>query len=367
MQYLIAVKKYPLFHVNAEMKSEYQSFLFNFSASYSVGGLKRLLAYSSWFNERGGAHFIVNYRLDGIDKQFPANKYFFLRQSRFSRSINYSSQLNNLIKDAGPIAFYYSYGIPLPRYKAGRVNWFHLNNVLPISKEIVPLNLIRRLEMRLLGLLINGSLKYADVISAESYTSVELFDKLLSHKLFVSVNGSDDEIRACKNGLVNGVDKDAENVAVAVGTHYYKCLDDVYKVYNHLTKSNPNLRLIIIGLRKTIPPYVLEDPRVEANGELSPHSKVCDILRRAKYYITSTVIENSYNAASEGVFLASEYFISDIGPHRELLKGARFERIDNIGTRAACLHGKSADLDSGNLKSWDQVIQEMVNLVHDKL
>lgn len=343
------------------MNRSYQSFLFNFSDSYTGGGLKRLMAYSRWFNEHGGASFIVNYRLAGIDKKFTVNKYFFLRQSRFSRAINYSSQLNNLIADAGAIYLYYSYGIPLP-CKEGRVNWFHLSNVLPVTKEIVPLPLKRRLEMRLLGFLINNCLEYADVISAESDTSIGLFDKHLSHKLFVSVNGSDDEINAYENGVADGVNRDAENMAVAVGTYYYKCIDDVYKVYSHLRKSNPSLRLIIIGDLESIPSHVLKDPRVVAKGVLS-QSEVCALMRRSKYYITSTVIENSYNVASEGAFLARESFISDIGPHRELLKGANFERLDNLGTRVACLHVKRADLYPRNLKSWDQVIGDMVDLV----
>ena len=347
------------------MNRSYQSFLFNFSASYGGGGLKRLMAYSSWFNKHGGASFIVNPRQDGINKQFPENKYFFLRQSRFTRPIYFSNQLKNFIEDAGAIDLYYSYGIPIPR-KVGRVNWFHLNNVTPLKKDIAPTPLKRRLEMRLLGVLINNCLKYADVISAESETSIGLFDKLLSQKLVVSVNGSDDEISAYENGIGDGGNRDEEDIAVAVGTYYYKCIDDVYKVYSHLLKSNPSLRLIIIGVREYIPSNVLKDPRVLTMGVLS-QSEVCDLLRRSKYYITSTVLENSYNAASEGAFLAREYFISDIGPHRELLKGAKFERLDSLSTRVACLHGTYADLDPRNLKSWDRVIGEMVDLVHTRL
>lgn len=347
------------------MNHPYLSFLFNFSSSYSGGGLKRLLAYSSWFNEHGGAAFIVNDRLYGIERQFSINKYFYLRRSRISLAINYSRQLNNIIATVGGIDLYYSYGIPLP-YKAGRVNWFHLSNVLPLTKEEVPLPLKRHLEMRLLGFQVNSCLKHADVISAESNTSIELFESIFSQKLFISVNGSDDEIDFYENGIEYSVNRDAEDFAVAVGTYYYKCIDDVYKVYSHLLKSNPSLRLIIIGDREYIPPYILKDSRVVTKGVLS-QPEVCELIRRSRYYITSTVIENSYNAASEGAFLASESFISDIGPHREMLKGVNVERLDNLGTRVAVLHIKSADLHPKNLKSWDQVIGEMINLVHTKL
>jgi hypothetical protein len=209
------------------MNRGYQSFLFNFSASYGGGGLKRLLAYSKWFNERGGASFIVNYRLDGIDKQYPANRYLFLRQSRFSWAINYSSRLKRFIAGAGAVDIFYSYGIPLPR-RVGRLNWFHLSNVLPLTTQIVPLPLKRRLEMRLLGFLIKYCLNYADVISVESDTSIGIFGKRVSRKLFVSVNGSDDEICAHKNSEMDILNRDAEDIAIAVGTYYYKCIDDVY-------------------------------------------------------------------------------------------------------------------------------------------
>ena len=323
------------------------------------------MAYSTWFNEHGGASFIVNDRLDAISEQYPVNKYFFLRQSRFSKFVNYSKQLNNIIAVTGEIDLYYSYGIPLS-CNTGRVNWFHLSNVLPLTKEAIPIPLKRRLEMRLLGVLINSCLKYADVISAESDTSIGLFDKLFSKNLFVSVNGSDDEINFINNGVGVSLNIDTENIAVAVGTYYYKCIDDVYKVYCHLRKLNQSLRLIIIGDKKYIPSHVVKDPRVVATGVLS-QAEVCDFIHRSKYYITSTIIENSYNAASEGAFLSRESFISDIGPHRELLKGANIERLDNLGTRVEVLHAKSEDLDLKNLKSWDQVIGEMINLVHTKL
>ena len=43
----------------------FEHFLFNFSSSASGGGLKRLLAYSDWFNNNGGAQFIVHSNLRG--------------------------------------------------------------------------------------------------------------------------------------------------------------------------------------------------------------------------------------------------------------------------------------------------------------
>lgn len=347
------------------MNHKYKSYLFNFSASYSRAGLKRLLAYSKWFNENGGARFIVNYRLKEIENTFPENHYHFLRQNSLERALNYSHQLNRFIAEAGAIDLYYSYAIPLP-YKPGRANWFHLGNVLLLTNKIMYVPLRRYLELQLLELLTKNGLRHADIISAESESSLELFNKSLRTKLVVSVNGSDDEIEVFKERLNLKSTSEVDNIAVAVGTHRYKCIDDVYKTYVHLRQSNPGMRLFIVGEKEDIPSYILKDNLVILQGLLS-QPQVCTLLKSAKYYITSTIIENSYNAASEGAYLAREAFVSDIGPHRELLKGMKFKVVDNLNTRVASFHVHRKDLSVNNLKSWDQVIVDMIHVVENKL
>jgi len=114
-------------------------------------------------------------------------------------------------------------------------------------------------------------------------------------QLVVSVNGSDEEITSQSDSRL-------ENIAVAVGTcQYYKCIDDVYKIYLHLHQSDPSLRLVIAGIAKDVPNYIQKDERVILRGVLT-QLQVCELLKHAKYYLTATSIENSYNAASEGVF-----------------------------------------------------------------
>ena len=51
--------------MNKKYTKTYQNFIFNFWSSYSGGGLNRLLALAEWFNERGGANFIVQENLNG--------------------------------------------------------------------------------------------------------------------------------------------------------------------------------------------------------------------------------------------------------------------------------------------------------------
>jgi len=222
--------------------------------------------------------------------------------------------------------------------------------------------------MKLLGFLTRKGLRYADIISAESESSLKFFDQHLEDKFVISVNGSDDEIRIAteRSTLIDPLDID--NIAVAVGASRYKCIDDVYRIYIYLRKLNPELSLVIVGLKEDIPlsAELRKDKLVKLTG-LLPQPQVCELLKKAKYYITATVIENSYNAASEGAYLSSEAYISDIGPHQELLKGVKFNVLDNLNTRVASLRVRREDLNINNLKSWNQVIAGMVNIVEGKL
>jgi hypothetical protein len=93
---------------------------------------------------------------------------------------------------------------------------------------------------------------------------------------------------------------------------------------------------------------------------LLKRSEVIDCLRESKYYISMTFIENSYNAASEGIFLADESYISDIGPHQELLDGIKFTRTYFPGLGRSILHVARHELSGHNLKSWNNVTSEMI-------
>jgi glycosyltransferase involved in cell wall biosynthesis len=342
------------------MTQNFDSYVFNFSASYFGGGLKRITAYLKWFNQHGGANFVLNEKLIGIEKSFPENRYCFLKQRPIDKVLNYSPTLNQFLVQIPKIDLYYSYGIPLPR-KIGKVNWIHVANVLPFVNARKYVLFRRSLEMRLLGILMNNSMKYADVISAESDASLQLIKKNKKAQRFISVNGSDDEITAYQN-QINVSDEKFENIAVAVGTCKYKSIDDVYKIYCYLRQSNPTLELHIAGIKEDVPVYVQQDKQVILQGVL-PQLAVCELLKKAKYYITATQIENSYNAAAEGIYLARESFVSDIGPHRELLKDVKFQVIRDFDIQVPSLYVKQKDVDIRHLKSWDQVVNEMIYLL----
>jgi len=326
--------------------------LFNFAASPVGGGLKRLYEYARGFDANGGARFIIHPACRHLQREFPRNHFVIARQSSASRIVRGVLAVHEITRTQGAPDCYYAYGIPL-RGKVGRINWFHLSNVLPLAWRTVPLPLRMRLRFRILGGQILAGLPFADVISAESSASLSLFDPVYRDRLFQSVNGSDEALSAAAADS-----NERQAVAVVVGTYPYKALDESCRVFDELRKAAPQLRLVIFGDQAGVPRAIRNRRDVVVKGN-RPHAEVMRELHRAKYYISTTLIENSSNAAAEGVFFAEESYVSDIGPHRELLTGLSHERVMLGETLRPLLHVRRRELTVANVKSWAQIITEM--------
>jgi len=214
----------------------------------------------------------------------------------------------------------------------------------------------------ILGRRIKNNYHNADVISAESKNSLNLINITRREKLFLSVNGSDDELAF----LHNGVTDRPNSLATIVGTHKYKALKDSYHVFEMLKKQHPELNLVIIGSDKTIPKELRHRDNIQIRGVLR-RSEVIECLRKSKFYISTTRIENSYNAASEGIFFAEESYISDIGPHRELLLNMPIDEVTVPNVTMGMLHIRRDNISGVNLKSWKDVIGDMMNHFNAKL
>jgi glycosyltransferase involved in cell wall biosynthesis len=330
-------------------------FLFNFAVTHYGAGLKRLHAFARWFNESGGAWFIVHPNCAALAKEFPGNRFFLATQPRYQRIFNDCQYLDDIGRSIGQPDFYYSYGIPIYS-RFGKLNWFHLCNILPLGTRGIPLSLFERVKLNFLGWRIRQNFENADIISAESNTSLKLIDSKQTGKLFLSVNGGDDELSCLKNvGPQNKA-----NIATVVGTYKHKALNDSYSVFEMLSKNNSELKLMIIGDERPIPESLRRNKNVIIRGVLQ-RSEVIGLLQKSKYYISTTRIENSYNAASEGVFSADESYISDIGAHRELLDNIPFECVSIDNMIRPVLHVKGQDISEAALKTWGNIISEMLD------
>ena len=179
----------------------------------------------------------------------------------------------------------------------------------------------------------------------------------------MSVNGADDELKILAN---NKVFKKS-NIAVVVGTYKYKALADSYQVFNELRKAtNSDLKLIIIGLKKDIPASLISDENVIIRGLLS-REKVIEYLQTARFYISTTRIENSYNAASEGIFFANESYISNIGPHQELLAKMPHSLVSIPNVYPSLIKVKRDEVSGDNLLTWVQVVEQMMTKIKTSL
>lgn len=335
------------------MKTE-NRYVFNFAVSYSGGGLKRLYEYAKWFHGNGGSCFIVHPNCDYLVSEFPNNKYFIVHQTRWQRLFSDCAYLEKIRLEFGEPDLYYSYGIPIYA-RFGKINWFHLSNVLPLALQNVPMKVFDWLKLAYLGLLFKKNFSNADVISAESKYSIAVIDREHCDKLFVSVNGGDDELTR----IGSNTSAAKGNFATVVGTYKYKSVEHALLVFDMLKRANPKLKLQVIGSHVTLPATLARRDDVLVMGLLK-RSEVINCLRDSKYYISMTHIENSYNAASEGIFLADESYISDIGPHRELLDGINFRSMELPSVGRTMLHVTRDEISGHNLKSWNDVITEMI-------
>ena len=329
--------------------------LFNFSSSYNGGGLKRLLAFSEWFDCHGGAVFIVHVRAKRYLLTYKNNTYFYINLSKFKKALNSHKYLIDIVNSIGVPHMYYSYGIPIP-YKVGSINWFHLSNVLPlISHSGYGLTLFRSIELKWQGKLFKKSYKNAEVLSAESHYSLNLLPSSSKYIHIVSPNGSDKEIELFGQSREYTVN----NIAVIVGSFFYKDLEASYRVFLKLKETHKELKMVIVGITSMIPSEIVSDKSIDVTGEISL-KEVINLLSAAKFYINTSKVENSWNAASEGVLLANESYISRIEPHFELVKKIA---NNNYVIDGDLIHVKRKNISVEKLMIWSDIIKNMIKLV----
>ena len=337
------------------MTDVFYNHLYNFSASFSGGGYKRLYEYAKDLNHRGGAHFIIHPNCESLTQLFRNNCYHVAIQSPAQRIFRDCGYLKPILKNIGVPDLYYSYGIPIYS-KVGLVNWFHLSNVLPLVPRGISIGPLAYLKVLELGRRIRNNLYNASVISAESQFSLRALGSESMQRHFLSVNGADDELELLAGNKIFP----KSNIAVVIGTYRYKALQESYRVFSMLSKaSKSELKLVIIGSKKDIPAKIAGDKNVVIRGLIS-QKKVVECLQDAKFYISTTQVENSYNAASEGVFFAEESYISNIGPHQELLSETPTELVSIPGVHSELIKIKRENINGNKLQTWAQVIEQMM-------
>jgi len=339
--------------VAVSAESVANDWLFNFSASYTGGGYKRLRAFAEVLERKGGASFIVHPRCAHLATEYPANRYFVVWQSRIERLLDDASYLESVVNAVGKTTLYYAYGVPI-YHRCAEVNWFHLSNALPLALRDIPTTTFEWCKMQFLGKRIRRYLVNADVISAESGFALGLLDGGQLSKRVVSVNGGDDVLAAVR--ATNSIP--ASDFATAVGTYRYKALDDTLRIFASLRRYDESLRLRIIGEINDVARRVGRDPSVDLMGSISPQ-EVLACLGSSRYYISMSRIENSSNATLEGVCLAQKSILSDIAPHRELLRNWAFDKVRIPAVKVPVLKVERPPLAAVDLRTWESVVDDI--------
>ena len=296
------------------MASPVHRYLFNFSSSFTGGGLIILKSYLDLFEEKGGAYFILNDKLKNqFEGKYSKNKIFFVKIIKIKRLLNDQYYLKSILKEIGSLKLYFSYGIPVYS-KIAEVNWLHISNLIPINPSLSHLNYFSMAQMYLLGHRLKTNFKNVDILSADSQDgldqSIKFFGKVTC-KTKVLKNGVDGHFISKKNNT-------KEPFAVTVGTQKYKDLTRLYHLFLKLKIKGEVKGLKIIGDPKSIPEKLKKDTSVHILGHLS-HDQVR--------------IENSSIASLEGLYLCGSSYLSTIGSHFELIKdtGLSYETVQFEG------------------------------------
>ena len=148
--------------------------LFNFSASWSGGGLIRTKETVKWFDKNFGAYFIINDKIkDEIIIHNKKNKYFFISENKIKRLLFDGYYLPKIIDEIGRPDIYFSYGIPIFNDIAG-INWFHISNALSLKTKNISLTFMKQIQMRVLKKRIIKSMEYTNIATGESEFSINL-------------------------------------------------------------------------------------------------------------------------------------------------------------------------------------------------
>ncbi len=206
------------------------------------------------------------------------------------------------------------------------------------------------------------ALRYADIISGESKATLDLIKKkMISQKnspnLFLAYNGNvtPKPLRTNFNSFEYFANK---SFAITVGTYSYKRIDLTLKLFDKIKSKNSLETLVIIG---SIKPKVYDEKRKDIIyfSHLS-HTDLMYLMSRSKVFISASEIENSSNAALEGVCLSQEVYLSNIPSHAEIFK--KMPLICKLDNMEFLNFKKESTLWKNELvlsKTWDEVLKEL--------
>jgi hypothetical protein len=344
--------------------------LLNFSASWSGGGLTRVMATIDWFDKNGGAVFILNEKVKNKVSINKSNQYYFIKTERFKRIYDENYYMYEILIDIGKPDIYFSYGIPILK-EIGIINWYHLSNALNIFTHNITLSLFIKLKMIFIRNRIYSSFKFIDLASSESEYSLDLLrsksiKRNRSLELKILPNGFNIDI------ISNYLNKERlgnQNYAITIGTFTYKRIESVIKVFDSLRNLDINLnKLIIVGKKKYLSKCIINNPFVSIIEYVPRDEMVYDLLFNSEYYISASEIENSSIAVLESFLLSKSSILSSIPSHLEMIDHLHYTKFEVKNSDIEFIQTNNIQ-NRNELKfySWNQVMDKMISIGNSSL
>ena len=302
--------------------------LFNFSSSWSGGGLIRTLETIKWFDDNLGASFIISDRIKGLVSSYnKKNKYFFISENKIKRLLMDGYYMPKIIDQIGRPDIYFSYGIPVFNNIA-KINWFHISNALTLKTNNISLPLITRFKMWILKKRIIKTMNNTDIASGESKFSINLLKeenekRNITCHYDVLPNGYDISLL---EDILNKKREQSSRYAITIGTFSYKKIDIALELFQKIKETYNLQKFIIIGSFNDLPKSIINDRFVEFKSNIS-REELFSLLYNAEYYISASQIENSSIAALEALLLSKNIILSDIPSHNEMIKSFKTKTL----------------------------------------
>ncbi len=344
------------------------SWLFNFSVSDKTGSMRRIMPTIRFYDENGGAIFVLNSSLRNDVLQYRhKNRYFFVNQTFLERMLKNEDYIREVVTECGQPDIYFSYGIPIYQ-KIGKLNWLHISNALSLTVKNIRLPAETRIKMLLLKRRIQATVANIDVVSGESQYTLDLFQREVRTKKPI-------RYQIVRNGYssedISMVDQkrqvcQGEKYAMTIGIASYKRLDVVYKIFKQLQASNTDIKTLYVVAG---PRDILYIPRLIPEAIKLDTSVVVDTFERREdlvammnsmdYYISASQIENSSNALLEGLMFSKNVIATDIPSHRELLVGKKHGYFKESISGEEFIYYQKSEEDVIDSVSWETAVKEM--------
>ncbi len=334
--------------------------LFNFSSSWSGGGLIRTMETVKWFDNNFGGNFIINDKIKSeVSRYNKRNKYFFISDNKIKRLVSDGYYIHEIISEIGRPDIYFSYGIPVFKNIAD-INWFHISNALTLKTKNISLPIITKVQMWILKKRIIKSMKNTHIVTGESEFSLNLLKKENNISCYYEVLPNGYDISLLED-ILNKKREQNYKYGITIGTFKYKKIEVALELFHEIRESYNLEKFIIIGAHSHLPKSIINDKFVEFKSNIS-REELFSLLYNSEYYISASQIENSSIAALEALLLSKNVILSDIPSHKEMINKFKTKKVSIKNSEASFIMLENSN-EKYNAIPWTNVCEKLFHII----